>query len=276
MPEHSYRIYKKAQDMGLTTQIYYHQNGHGGPPPLAMMNKWFTKYLHGIDNGVENEENKAHIVREYDNRQEPTLYKDYPNPDAKDVTLQLTSGGNTKGGLVLKAKDNAKETLIDDVSFSGKDLATAETSNHRLLYVTPKLKEAVHISGLAKMSITLSSDKPAANLSVWLVSLPWQDGKEFKITDNLITRNWADPKNYKSLTDEEDLIPGKFYTVNFDLQPDDQIIKAGQQIGLLIFSSDQEFTLHPKAGTKLTVQLDKTTLTLPVVGGKDAFEKALD
>lgn len=274
MPEHSYRIYKKAQDMGLPTQIYYHQNGHGGEPPTSMMNKWFTKYLHGIENGIESEENKAYIVREYDDKQEPTAYKDYPNPEAKDVTLYLNFGGNTKGDLVLKSKEKANETLIDDVSFSGKDLAKSETSNNRLLYVTPVLKEDIHISGLAKMSITLTSNKSAANLSVWLVSLPWQDGKEFKITDNIITRGWADPKNYKSLTEEEDLKPGKFYTVNFDLQPDDQIIKTGQQIGLLIFSSDQEFTLHPKAGTKLTVELNKTTLTLPVVGGKIALEKA--
>ena len=31
MPEHSYRIYKKAKEMGLETGIYYHQNAHGGP-----------------------------------------------------------------------------------------------------------------------------------------------------------------------------------------------------------------------------------------------------
>ena len=106
------------------------------------------------------------------------------------------------------------------------------------------------------------------------MSLPWKEGKDVKITDNLITRDWADPKNYKSLTNEENLKPGKFYTVNFDLQPDDQIIKKGQQIGFMIFSSDPEFTLHPKAGTELNIKLNKTTLTLPVVGGKSAYIKA--
>ena len=104
------------------------------------------------------------------------------------------------------------------------------------------------------------------------MSLPWQEGEDIKITDNIITRGWADPKNYRSLTNEEDLKPGEFYTVNFELQPDDQIIKKGQQIGFMIFSSDQEFTLHPKAGTKLRIQLDKTNLTLPVVGGIEAFK----
>ena len=276
MPEHSYRIYKAAKEKGLPTQIYYHQNGHGGPPPTSMMNKWFTKYLHGIDNGVENAENKSYIVREYDDPQEPTAYKDYPNPEASDVTFNLTAGGHTAGHLHLDTKmKEATEKLIDDVNFSGKDLATAETSENRLLYVTPKLKQDVHISGVPKVTVTLASNKPAANLSVWLVSLPWQEGKDIKITDNIITRGWADPKNYKSLTHEEDLKPATFYTVTFDLQPDDQIIKAGQQIGLMIFSSDKEFTLHPKAGTELTIKIGgQTTLSLPIVGGKDAFIKA--
>jgi X-Pro dipeptidyl-peptidase len=57
--------------------------------------------------------------------------------------------------------------------------------------------------------------------------------------------------------------------------PDDQIIRKGQQIGLMIFSSDREFTLHPEPGTELTIDLDGTTLTLPVVGGLEAFTEAV-
>jgi len=273
MPEHSYRIYKAAKDKGLPTMIYYHQNGHGGPPPTSMMNKWFTKYLHGVDNGVEKEQNKAYIVREKDDRQKPTAYRDYPNPDASEVTLNLTSGGTSVGGLTIGQSTETSEKLTDDASISGSDHAKAKSSKNRLLYVTSKLKEDLHISGVPKISITLSSNKPAANVSVWLVSLPWQEGNDVKITDNIITRGWADPKNYKSLTNEEDLVSRKSYTVNFDLQPDDQIIKVGQQIGLLIFSSDKEFTLHPKPGTELTIELDKTTLTLPIVGGEEAYKK---
>jgi X-Pro dipeptidyl-peptidase len=59
------------------------------------------------------------------------------------------------------------------------------------------------------------------------------------------------------------------------LQPDDQIIPAGEQIGLMIFSSDRDFTLWPEAGTELTIDLQGTELQLPVVGGIDAWKKAL-
>ncbi|GHE66455.1 Xaa-Pro dipeptidyl-peptidase [Roseivirga thermotolerans] len=275
MPEHSYRIAMEAKKMGLPVQIYYHQAGHGGPPPISMMNRWFTKYLHGIDNGVENDP-KAQIVREGDSPQEPTPYADYPNPQASDVTFYLKAGGKVHGSLsTSKAQSKGRETLTDNVNFSGAQLAQADESEHRLLYVTPKLTEPLHISGVARVTIELASSKPAANLSVWLVSLPWNAADDARIYDNIITRGWADPQNYKSLTRSEPLEPGKFYTVSFDLQPDDQIIPAGQQIGLMIFSSDQEFTLHPQPGTQLTIDLNGTSLTLPIVGGKKAVNSVM-
>ena len=52
------------------------------------------------------------------------------------------------------------------------------------------------------------------------------------------------------------LAPGQFVTMTFDLQPDDQIIPAGKRIGLMILSSDRDFTLWPKPGTELTIDLD--------------------
>lgn len=276
MPEHSYRIYEAARAKGLPTQIYYHQNGHGGPPPINMMNRWFTRYLHGVENGIE-DDHKAWIVRENDERSDPTPYKDYPNPDASMVELYLTKGAPEEGELyTTKSVKQGKETLVDNYSFSAASLAKAENTNHRLIYVTPKLKQDVHISGKPLVIIKAASNKKAVNLSVYLVSLPWNERRNVKITDNIITRGWADLQNYKSLTESKPLKTGKFYEMTFEMQPDDQVIPAGQQIGLMIFSSDRDFTLRPEPGTKLTVDLDKTTIKIPVVGGKKAFEKAIN
>lgn len=273
MPEHSFRIYQAAKDQGIPSQIYYHQKGHGGPPPMPMMNRWFTHYLFGIENGVEKSPN-AYIVRENDEM--PTAYPDFPNPEAKDVTLYLGSGAPGIGTLTSAQSDTDRnETLVDNYSFTGAMLAQAEKTNHRLIYSTPTLKEDVHLSGVSSVTITLSSSKPAANLSVWLVSLPWNGGSDQKITDNIITRGWADPQNYNSITESEPLKKDVFYEVSFDLMPDDQIIPKGQKIALMIFSSDQEFTLWPEPGTELTIDLDKTNITLPVVGGSEGLDRAL-
>jgi X-Pro dipeptidyl-peptidase len=275
VPEHSYRISMALKEKGVPLQMYYHQGGHGGEPPMKMKNRWFTHYLFGVENGVENDP-KAWIVRENDDRLEPTPYDDYPNPDAEPVTLHLQKGAPEIGKLnVETASKQGKETLVDNVSFSGETLAQAEYTEHRLLYVTPELNEDIHISGLPSITIKLASSKPAANLSVWLVSLPWNNRRNSKITDNIITRGWADPQNYKSLTESEPLKPGKFYEMTFNLEPDDQLIPAGQQIGLMILSSDRDFTLWPKPGTELTVDLDATSVQIPVVGGVQAFKKAV-
>ncbi|MCX6369356.1 MAG: Xaa-Pro dipeptidyl-peptidase [Armatimonadetes bacterium] len=283
VPEHSARISAALKGRVPLVQ-YFHQGGHGGDPPFALMNKWFTRFLYGVQNGVEKGP-KAFIVREREPggpRLEPTPYDDYPNPAAAPVTLFPTAGGKTQGSLaLLKPARQGQEELTDDVSLDAPTLVKATESPNRLLYATPELTAPLHLSGTARVSIKLASSAAAVNLSVYLVQLPWTDGPIG--TANLITRGWADPQNAKSLTKGGDyhsmargepLKPGEFVTLTFDLQPDDQIIPAGKRIGLMILSSDRDFTIWPKAGTKLTLDLDATQISLPVVGGESTFKRA--
>ncbi len=284
VPEHSFRISQAVKGKVPLVQ-YFHQGGHGGDPPFDLVNKWFTRFLYGVQNGVENGP-KAFIVREPApggprRGGELVTYADYPNPDAKPLTFFLTGGGSKMGGLALRAvPKQGREELTDDVAVAAPALAKAEDSPNRLIYATPVLTAPVHLSGTARITIKLASSAPAANLSVYLVQLPWTDGPIS--TANLITRGWADPQNYKALKGGDfhsmergtPLKPGEFVTLTFDLQPDDQIIPAGKRIALMILSSDHDFTIWPKAGTKLTVDLDATKIILPIVGGAEAFGKS--
>jgi X-Pro dipeptidyl-peptidase len=273
VPEHSVRIYEALKARGVPVQIYFHQGGHGGAPPMELMNRWFTRYLYGIENGVERDP-RAWIVREDAQRGNPTPYPDYPNPAASAVVLHPMSGGTGVGGLTIEeSSGQGSEKLVDDVAFSGAVLAAAPLSEHRLLYATPELREPVHLSGTPRITLRLGSSKPAANLSVWLIALPWTEPAT-RTTSNLITRGWADPQNYRSLTRGEPLVPGRLYPMTFALQPDDQIIPAGKRIGLMIFSSDRDFTLWPQPGTELTIDLDATSISLPVAGGAAALRRA--
>jgi X-Pro dipeptidyl-peptidase len=276
MPEHSVVVYEALKSRGVPTMAYYHQGGHGGAPPLELTNRWFTRYLYDVENGVENDP-RAWIVREGAEHDKPTPYPDYPNPAAAPVTLHPQPGGTQTGGLSMdRRSSNGTETIIDNFSFSGSTLARAEWTDHRLLYATAELTEPIHISGTPRIAVRLTSSRPAANLSVWLVALPWSDGADVPITTNLITRGWADPQNHADpLGRGEPLVPGQFYDVTFVLQPDDQIIPAGKRIALMIFSSDRDFTLWPSPGTELTVDLEGTRLELPIVGGPEALTRAL-
>lgn len=277
MPEHSHRISEALRERGVPLQIYYHQGGHGGAPPLELMNRWFTRYVVGVENGVE-EDPAAWIVREGDGRAEPTPYASYPHPDAEGVTLRPDGDGHWTGTLSLDDAGAGNGAIVDNFAFTGDQLAAAEWSNHRLLYATPELREDVHLSGVTTVRVRMSADTPAANLSVWLVSLPWTESEQ--INDNIITKGWADPANagaedIASPRAGSPLTPGAFVDLEFALQPDDQIIPAGARIGLMIFSSDKFFTLHPDPGTTLTVDLGETRIALPVVGGAAALRRAL-
>lgn len=285
VPEHSIRIYQALKDQHTPTQLYLHQGGHGGPPPLEMQNRWFSHYLYGINNGVEKDP-RLYVQREGAPRgSPPAAYAEYPNPSAEAINVFPQAGGSGIGALGLTSSPAQSETIIDDVRMSGSANASAIQSVNRLLYATPVLKESLHLSGTSTMTIRMSSSKPAANLSVWLVQLPYDStraGSESHV--GLVTRGWADPQNYKSLTHAgnydskqsgEPLTPGTFYTLTFDLQPDDQIIPAGKQLGLMIMSSDRQFTLWPAPGTELRVDLANTKIVLPVVGGQAAYKKAV-
>ena len=274
MTEQSYRFYKAAKEKNLPVQLYYHQDGHGGDPTFKMMNRWFTRYLHEIQNGVENDP-PVWVVREHNNT--PISYSSFPDSNSSDMILHLQSNNNGIGHLCIEKPDKQKnDTLLDNYSINAQSLLEIKNSKHRLLYVTPVLEKDIRLSGVSSVTIKLACNKSAANLSVYLVSLPWKDGKNVEIYDNIITRGWADPQNHNSIRKGEELIPGEYYQVSFELMPDDQIIPKGKQIGLMIFSSDKEFTLWPKPGTQLTIDPNSTTITLPIVGGIKEYENAIN
>ena len=285
MPEHSYRIYQAAKKKGLPCKIYYHQGGHGGQPPVQVLNQWFSQFLYGQDNKAMEGPN-AWIVREGKRNSKPETYGDYPNPDSKVVTFKPQGSGRRIGELTPalsatpttdSAPDSAEslvEDVIDNFSFSVPQLIQAEWSNHRLIYATPKLTEPLHLSGVPRIKLRVACDQPTACLSVWLVSLPWTNSE--RITDDVITRGWADPANAESIWTEKPMVPGEFRDVEFELQPDDQILQPGEQLGLVLVSSDRDFTLWPEPGTRLQFSIDGCQLDLPIVGGIEAYTKAID
>jgi X-Pro dipeptidyl-peptidase len=305
LPDHSTRFYDALKAQGKPVAIYLHQGGHGGNPPLDMLNRWFSHYLYGIDNGVEKDP-PVWIVHDQNAQAPvnasamvasaaqsggrggrggvpPTPFASFPVPGTVAVTVHPTTGGNGIGGLT-SAPANGAEKLVDDATISGASLATAAQSTHRLLYATPALTDTIHVSGYPQVKLRIAASKPAANLSVWLVMLPYDSTRRgSESAAGIVSRGWADIQNYKSLTTGgyytsklpgEPLVPGRFYDVTFDLQPTDEFIPAGRQLALMVMSSDRQFTLAPAPGTELTIDLAGSSITIPVVGGKAALTKA--
>ena len=297
-PDHSVRIYNEMKARGLPVSIYLHQGGHGGNPPADMLNRWFSHYLYGVDNGAERDA-AAWIVQDASAQAPgavavapgrsrvatlPTPFASFPVPGSVPVTMRPTAGGSSIGVLSVNAHGTGTEKLVDDVAFSGSALASAAQSVNRLLYATPVFTDTVHISGTTQVTLRVSSSVPAANLSVWLVMLPYDSARAGSQSHiGSITHGWADIQNAKSLKkggvyaskkSGKPLEPGKFYDLTFDLEPDDEFVPAGKQLAVMIMSSDREFTLWPKAGAELTIDLANSRFTIPIVGGVSALQKA--
>ncbi|MBU6387388.1 MAG: hypothetical protein KGS49_15710, partial [Planctomycetes bacterium] len=56
---------------------------------------------------------------------------------------------------------------------------------------------------------------------------------------------------------------------------DDQILQPGEQLGLVLLSSDRDFTLWPEPGTKIEFAIEQCQLDLPIVGGTEAYSKSI-
>jgi X-Pro dipeptidyl-peptidase len=292
VPSHTVRIYEALREMGKPVSMYLHQGGHGGNPPPEMINRWFTHYLYGVENGVAADPPVWIVETPPAPRTRgtpptptpaPAPFASFPAPGSEPVVLRPARGGTAVAALSASSAQGV-DTLVDDVAMSGSTAASAAESRHRLLYATKPLTDTLRISGTARVTLRVASSKPAANLSVWLVTLPFDSamvGAQGHV--GVVTRGWADIQNHASLKrggnynskrPGRPLVPDRFYDVTFDLEPDHQLIPPGRQLALLIMSSDREFTLWPQPGTRLMVDLAGSSISIPIVGGAAALSRA--
>jgi X-Pro dipeptidyl-peptidase len=158
--------------------------------------------------------------------------------------------------------DRGRELDTDDVLIQAPDTANP----NRLVYRTGALARDVRLSGTPWVTLRMSVDnRTAANLTAVLVD--YGPGG----TARMVTRGWMDPQNRNSLTRSDRVEPGEPYTMRWDLQPDDHVFQAGHRIGLVVVSTDHDYTIRPKPGTRLTLSPSHSKVTLPVVGGAGAL-----
>ncbi|ASR37477.1 Xaa-Pro dipeptidyl-peptidase [Prauserella marina] len=265
--------YEALGEHGVERKIWLHQSGHTDPLSLrrdewlATFNRWISHYLYDVDNGVEREP-RATIQREDESWTEEA---DWPAPGTRDVDVHPRPGGAERGGLDVKTALRGKpvvERLTDDSGKTVEELVDLAASGNRLAYATPAARQPVRLSGTPVVDVRIAVDRPAANVTGVLVDRA-PDG-----TSRVITRGWADPQNRKGDHRTDRIRPGVSYDLSFGLQPQDYVLERGHVLEFVLLSSDHDFTLRPKPGTGLAMTLNKTTVSLPVVGGKASLRAA--
>lgn len=257
---------------GVERAIWLHQSGHADPYSLrkqewlTMLNRWFSHYLYDIDNGVETEP-RATIQREDGSW---TREADWPAPGTDDATLRLGPGGDRQGALGVDRFRGRPvvERFADDAGEKVEDLVDAPASEHRLSYGTEAANVPLRLSGTPSVRLRLEFDRPAANVTAVLVDRA-PDG-----SSHVITRGWADPQNRHGLSRTKALRPGVPYWLSFDLQPQDYLVAEGHRLEFVLLSSDHDFTLRPAPGTGVGLDVSRSTVTVPVVGGDESLRQA--
>jgi X-Pro dipeptidyl-peptidase len=262
---------------GVTRKLWLHNGGHGGPGPVTTPagaaykraeNRWFDHELFGVSNGIL-EEPRLTIQREDGSYDEES---DWPAPGARIARLKLSASSATAPGRLDTDRPprNASQSFVDNGRLLDTDDVLIQNPDqahpNRLVYRSPAVSQAVRMSGTPWVDLEMSIDnRTAANLTAVLVDY----GPDGAAT--MVTRGWLDPQNRQRIDRTKAIRMGREYAFRWDLQPDDYVWQPGHRIGLVVVSTDHDYTIRPDPGTRLTLDPDHSRIRLPIVGGASAL-----
>ncbi|WP_033294354.1 Xaa-Pro dipeptidyl-peptidase [Amycolatopsis jejuensis] len=290
---------------GVQRKIWLSQAGHVDPFDyrraewVETLQRWFDHYLKGVSNGIEREP-MASVEREPDRWVDSVAY---PAPGVTATVLRPQVGGTAGVGTLGTAAGSGVVSFTDNPSV-GEDAWAADpsaTSANRVLFSTGALGAPVQVSGTSSITVTATPSTSSARLSALLVDYGPATIRNFsgpgegivtgtertcwgsstavdsacylvtsadsaKVDYTIISRGWADLANYRSLSHETKLTPGKAYSMTFRLASTDHVVPAGHRLALIIGGTDGDFLAGPGVPPKLTVDVAGTLVRVPVVG----------
>jgi X-Pro dipeptidyl-peptidase len=280
-------------------KLWLHQAAHATPfrwraeEWLRQLHHWFDYWLYGIQNGIMSEP-RVDIERA------PGVWErhgDWPEPGTKTVALHLNPApGGQPGELGGTPRRGAAESFIDQKTRTADQLADNWTAADpaRLAYLTPALTRSVRMNGTPAISVRASLDGRSPFLTALLVDYGTatrptgslvSTGEEFcygpGVTGDtgcttrtthvtatapfkIVTRGWLDVRNRHDPSRTEPITPGTMHSFRWDMQPNDYVFAAGHRIGVVLLSTDYDYTLRYPAGTKVEVQPGVSQVLLPV------------
>jgi len=298
---------------GVERKIWLSQTGHVDPFDyrrgawVDTLHRWFDHELLGYDNGIDRQP-MADIERHPDQWVTSTVW---PPRGTATTTLRPAAGAAAGVGALGPTRHKGAETFTDDPQLSETDWAakTDTPTPEKAGFVTEPLTQDLRLAGSSKVTITATPTTPTAHLSAVLVDLgpdtirDYADGAEgittltdrscwgestsgdsacFKNTRaktaavdyTVFSRGWADLGNYASDREGVPLTPGKAYTITLDLAATDHVVPAGHRLALIVAGTDKDLIDPPADRPTLTLDLSRTSASVPLVGGAAAFAKA--
>lgn len=266
---------------------------------LDAVQAWLDHALYGVDSGTQAWPQVQ--LETAPGQWQP--YPQWPRPGARAVTWQLHARADADSAHALRrAPDHRSGAQAEERAFvDAPSRKTAELIAHpdrddpnRLMFLSEPLADDAQLSGTAQVSVQAALDGPSPYLTALLVdygedtrvtgfaataqtwcfgdSLPNNSGCRpiYAYTTaptpyQVVTRGWIDVRNRHGRERSEAIRAGESYALRWALQPGDYRFKAGHRIGLVLLSSDPGYTLRYRPGTRVSVRLDASSLSLPLV-----------
>jgi X-Pro dipeptidyl-peptidase len=307
--KNSVQWWNALKEAGVPRKLWLHQGNHSTPfrwrveEWLRQTLHWFDRYLYGVRNGIEREPRVD--VQHADGTWETA--KDWPVPGTRTVPVSLNAGpAGQPGALGLRPRSGAAQSFTDaGKTRTAEQLLVGEdqADPNRLAYLTGPLARPVRVDGIPSLSLRASLDGRSPYLTALLVdygtdtrptgarvntgeevcygqSVPGDSGctiRQALHTETapykIITRGWLDARNRHGFARTEPIEAGRTYTFRWDLEPADYTVKAGHRLGVILLSTDHDYTLRYPAGTKVGVRPGVSRVLLPLArGGRESLQ----
>ncbi|MET8773039.1 Xaa-Pro dipeptidyl-peptidase, partial [Streptomyces sp. NPDC004658] len=298
---------------GVERKIWLSQTGHVDPFDyrrgawVDTLHRWFDHELLGYDNGIDREP-MADIERHPD---QWVTSAAWPPRGTRAAVLHPAAGSEPGVGALGLRPGTGTESFTDDPALSETDWAAHLTTAtpEKAGFLTAPLTRDLRLSGSSTVTVTATPTTGSAHLSAVLVDVgpdtirDYADSAEgittlterscwggstagdsacFKETaartaavdDTVVSRGWADLGHYAWPARGVPLTPGRAYTITLDLAATDHVVPAGHRLALIVAGTDKDLIDPPSSRPTLTVDLSRTSATVPVVGGAAAFARA--
>ncbi|WP_327663850.1 MULTISPECIES: Xaa-Pro dipeptidyl-peptidase [unclassified Streptomyces] len=293
------QLWEALKKNHVPRKLWLHQAGHANPMPLRMeewlsqVHHWFDHYLYGIDNGVTKEPRVDVEQADFSWKQQ----SDWPAAGTRSTTLRMRADGT----LGSKAGPKRVQSLTDaGRTVAAEKLVTSpdDANPNRLAYTTGTLDKDVRLNGVPEVDVRAS----LAGTSPYVTALLVDYGRDTRATSGtvtdtsqqvcygegvpglagetgcayrskhrtetadykIVTRGWLDARNRVSYARQSKVVEGREYRLKWDMQPEDYVFKAGHRLGVVLISTDYDYTLRYPAGTRMTVRAGDSAVTLPV------------
>lgn len=256
-------------------RLFLHQSQHIEPyfsfgstysTPLL---QWFDYYLQGIDNGAP-EEPQAIIQREDNSWSTDAVW---PPTGTQDRKLKLTSPlGRLAGALTTEGANVGQAdrflTFKQSTAYSSDSIVSNPTQvrGDRLVFLTDNLVNEVRQAGTATITLRVKVDRKTAGFQVRVVD--YNNNAAY-----IVSRTIADLGHHKSWSRQQELVPGKWYDLTWEINTDDRIFATGHNLGLVI-TAEKANPLIPYEAVTATVDTKNSWIVMPLLGELTSLAEA--